>query len=127
MGGHPLQRERVRDYLIPAPTFKSPEIIYPLDTWCCVKKKRYCNWPRCQVAETEDVFSWSDSDKRRVLQKCFCPPEHAAHISHYINPWCLSVHGKTSVLCIKVTLHFSFTVHSPLLSLSLDLSLPLSL
>lgn len=53
----------------------------------------------------------------------FCPIAHAAHISHCINPWCFSAHGKISVLCAKVTLHFSFTLHSPSF-FSLDLFSP---
>lgn len=111
-------RERARDYLIPAPTFKSPEIIYPLHTRCCVKNIRYYDvtvltvrWHRHRMmfSDVPTVWFWW----RRSVIGILCLTAHAAHISHYINPWCFPVHGKICVLCSKVSLHFSFTLHCP--------------
>ncbi len=60
----------------------------------------------------------------------FSPTAHAAHISHYINPLRFSVHGKISVLCSKVRLHFFLNCALPLIFFSLltfSLSYALSL
>lgn len=101
MGTHALKKERVRDYLIPAPTWKSPEIIYPFDKLGAVKRRTCtdgCNmaslsggWDRTYshglILTKEAVLCWT------VVER-FCLSAHAAHISNYINQRRFSVHGK---------------------------------
>lgn len=97
MGAHALKKERVRDYLIPAPTLKSPEIIYPLDKLGAVKRRSCTDCGLTVRWLRQNIFSWSDSDKgnctvldccRKVVSICTCCTYFQLHKSKaFLSSW----------------------------------------